>query len=79
MINQAQIIQQEMTWYNIWKLGLVTYMDIWGYMHLLSFTLSKLKNIGRLVLVKYNLRDQTEILNLYIKFKNIPTNSLKTN
>ena len=79
MINQAQIIQQEMTWYNIWKLGLVTYMDIWGYMHLLNFTLSKLKNIGRLVLVKYNLRDQTEILNLYIKFKNIPTNSLKTN
>ena len=48
-------------------------------MHLLNFTLSKLKNIGRLVLVKYNLRDQTEILNLYIKSKNIPTNSLKTN
>lgn len=48
-------------------------------MHLLNFTLSKLKNIGRLVLVKYNLRDQTERLNLYIKFKNIPTNSLKTN
>ena len=54
-------------------------MDIWGYMHLLNFTLFKLKNIGRLVLVKCNLRDQTERLNLYIKFKNVPTNSLKTN